>query len=77
MSIQILYFASLKEYIGVSAVELEFTLPLTALDIWKQANQNKTIPNNILVAINQEYAQLGSLVKDGDEVAFLPPVTGG
>ena len=32
---------------------------------------------NVLVAINQNMATLTSLVSDGDEVAFFPPVTGG
>jgi molybdopterin synthase sulfur carrier subunit len=31
----------------------------------------------VLVAINQEMATLASVVTDGDEVAFFPPVTGG
>ena len=31
----------------------------------------------LLVSLNQERAPMESLVRDGDEVAFLPPVTGG
>ena len=31
----------------------------------------------IAVAVNQEYAQAGDVLKDGDEVALLPPVSGG
>jgi molybdopterin converting factor small subunit len=29
------------------------------------------------VAVNQEYARVGDVLKDGDEVALLPPVSGG
>ena len=32
---------------------------------------------NLLVAVNREYAAADAPVKDGDEVAFFPPVTGG
>jgi molybdopterin synthase sulfur carrier subunit len=35
------------------------------------------MPPNTLVAINQEYATPEQPVRDGDEVAFFPPVTGG
>ncbi len=32
---------------------------------------------SVLISINQEFAQRGALVKDGDEVGFLPPFSGG
>ncbi len=35
------------------------------------------IPGNALVAINREYSDFDAVVKEGDEVAFFPPVTGG
>jgi molybdopterin synthase sulfur carrier subunit len=34
-------------------------------------------PTGVLVAINQEMATLDNIIKQGDEVAFFPPVTGG
>jgi molybdopterin synthase sulfur carrier subunit len=35
------------------------------------------LPPNTLAAVNMEYAELTQSVRDGDEVAFFPPVTGG
>ncbi len=35
------------------------------------------LPRPLLVAINREHAHLTSPVKDGDEIAFFPPVSGG
>ncbi len=35
------------------------------------------LPGNILAAVNMDYVELDSNVKDGDEIAFFPPVTGG
>ena len=32
---------------------------------------------SVLISINQEFAQKNAIVKDGDEVAFLPPFSGG
>ena len=75
MSIQVKFFASLREKLGQSDIEL--AAASTALDAWNQATQNKPVPDNLLVAINLDYAKLGTPVQDGDEVAFFPPVTGG
>ena len=77
MSIKVRYFASLKEAVGRSEDELEFVDISSVTDIWKRASENKALPANILAAVNMEYVELDSLVNDGDEVAFFPPVTGG
>lgn len=77
MSIKVRYFASLKEVVGRCEDELEFVGIASVIDVWKQANNDKALPANILAAVNMEYVDIDSLVKDGDEVAFFPPVTGG
>ena len=79
MPIKICYFASLKETLEKSEDEIygSENEPLTAKKVWQLANPNKQLPENILVAINMEYAELDDQVKDDDEVAFFPPVTGG
>ncbi len=75
MSIQVKFFASLREQIGLSDIVIEHAA--TADEVWNIATGNKKQPDNLLVAINLEYAKLHSAVNDGDEVAFFPPVTGG
>ena len=77
MSIKIYYFASLKEHVGSSEHELDFTQSLTVNDVWFQANAEVVLPKNTLAAINMDYVDWDSLVSDGDVVAFFPPVTGG
>jgi molybdopterin synthase sulfur carrier subunit len=77
MSIKVRYFASLKEAVGRSEDDLEFVAIVSVGDIWKQANSNIAVPDNVLAAVNMEYVEFDSLVNDGDEVAFFPPVTGG
>ncbi len=75
--IKILYFASLREQIGRDGDEIELRKPMRAIDAWKQATGRDALSDNLLVAINQQYASQDTLLKDGDELAFFPPVTGG
>ncbi len=77
MSITVRYFASLKESVGRSEDNLSITGLLTVNEVWNRANSGKPLPSNILAAVNMDYVDFDSLVKDGDEVAFFPPVTGG
>lgn len=75
MSIQVKFFASLRETIGFGDIAIDHAK--SAGDVWDIATNKAIRPHNILVAINLEYAHFTSPVQDGDEVAFFPPVTGG
>lgn len=76
MSIKTLFFASLKEQVGLSQVHTAWQAGLSAQQLWQQTTQTE-FPTNVLVARNQEYCDADTLLADGDEVAFFPPVTGG
>lgn len=77
MSIKVRYFASLKESIGRSEDVLESIDNLTARELWSLCVTDRPLPESVLVAINMNYVDWDSVVRDGDEVAFFPPVTGG
>lgn len=81
MQVKVKLFASVREVIG--ARELPWELPdgatvsdlMQAIDeAYPQAHLRKRA---LHVAINQKYADLDAPLKEGDEVAFLPPVSGG
>lgn len=83
--IKILYFARLREQLGTVGEEISPAAdPATVGDIAARLRQRGGVWSNvfnegetIMVAVNQEMARLETRVKDGDEVAFFPPVTGG
>lgn len=79
MSITVKYFASLRERLGRSEDQLELSGDnSTVAEIWQRVSESEQeLPDNILTAINMEYVKPDARVKDGDEVAFFPPVTGG
>ena len=50
---------------------------MTVASIWAEVTGGEPLPPTILMAVNREYATLDTPVHDGDELAFLPPITGG
>lgn len=77
MSIQVRYFSSLREMLGRSEDRLESHDSVTVAEVWSKVSAGQSLPANTLCAVNMEYVKLEDPVKDGDEVAFFPPVTGG
>lgn len=77
MSIKIRYFASLGDRLGRQEDLLHAEGNITVTEVWRLATDDQPMPPNLLMAVNQEYAEADQAVSDGDEVAFFPPVTGG
>ncbi len=81
MTVKVLFFAKLREKMGVSEVNFALNQSVTLYEFQTLLAAEypvfEDLPQPIVVAINQEFAQSGQLVSSGDEVAFFPPVTGG
>lgn len=75
--ITVKYFASVREALGRDEDLLEADSVRTVSDVWNRVSDRPDLPARLLVAVNQEYAEMGRSIQDGDEVAFFPPVTGG
>jgi molybdopterin synthase sulfur carrier subunit len=83
--IKLKYFARLNESLGAKAEEIEFGDRSESVDAVIQQLIGRGEPwatefateANFLVAVNHEMCETGTALKEGDEVAFFPPVTGG
>jgi molybdopterin synthase sulfur carrier subunit len=83
--VRVLFFAQLREELDCATLEIPWSDRLTDLDAlcdalceqggerWRRALGR----HNIIRAVNQQVAEGNSILNDGDEVAFFPPVTGG
>lgn len=82
MSVRVLYFAGLREALGMAGETVELPAGVAsvgALRAWLVAGGRDKLASakNLRCAVNQAMAGPEAPVRDGDEVAFFPPVTGG
>ena len=78
-TITVQYFAALQEQAGITTENL--TLELTSYrELYRyltEKYQFHLLEHQIKVAVNDEFADLDSVIQDQDRVVFIPPVAGG
>lgn len=81
MQIDVRYFAGHRDITGRTHEQLELAEGATVGALWELlvARHPRLAPysGRLLYAVNQEYSTLATELHDGDEVAFIPPVSGG
>jgi len=76
--IKILLFAHLQEAVGTGELELELEQStVKELKIILQEKYGLPELDQIMTAVNEEYAWDDSVIKSGDTIAFIPPISGG
>jgi molybdopterin converting factor subunit 1 len=74
-------FARLRELVGTGELARDTAPGDTVADVWTALARDypAIAPYEVSMscAVNAEYARMSARVNDGDEVAFLPPVSGG
>ena len=81
--IKVLFFAQLRELLNCSQTDFPAEVPLTVAGLRRQlackgGNWQKVFTDpQVLIAVNQVMGNDDTIIADGDEVAFFPPVTGG
>lgn len=78
MNITVRYFANMRDRMGRAQDSISMDSEgATVQDLWNKIAPQQTLPGNVLIAVNMEYTDSSRVLKNGDEVAFFPPVTGG
>lgn len=81
MRVTVRLFARLRELVGAGELDREVPAGATVKTVWdglvREYPQIAPYAESMSCAVNIDYARMTTAVSDGDEVAFLPPVSGG
>ena len=80
IAVKVRFFARLRELAGVEATPLKAPAHTRVVDVYEAMRvAHPSLPprESVRAAVNQEFAAWDTPVSDGDEVAFIPPVSGG
>ena len=81
MKVRLLFFAVLRDIVGKSETDVEVPEGTRAADLWQrlrgQYQQLAAYAQPPMTAVNESYVRPEVVLREGDEVAFIPPVCGG
>jgi molybdopterin converting factor subunit 1 len=81
MRVTVRLFARLRDIAGASELAREIAPGATIGAVWRELAREfpdfEAYERSISSAVNADYARMDREIRDGDEVAFLPPVSGG
>lgn len=81
MRIELLHFASFRDAVGRDRETRELAEGTRVRELWSSLSREVPLfarfPAPPPAAVNREYVPPETVLRDGDEVAFLPPVAGG
>ncbi len=81
MKVKVLFFGMAQDWTGVKQEEVQIVEGESLDDLWSRCESRfprlKEFAGSLLAAVNQEIAERSRPLRDGDEVAFMPPVSGG
>jgi molybdopterin converting factor subunit 1 len=80
MEVRVLLFASYADAFGAPDIAVDLREGATVKELLARVKKmavGHSLPPAPLIALNQEYAAPGAIIRAGDEVALIPPVAGG
>ena len=81
MTVKLRFFAALRDRAGAAQMTRELPAPLPVGELWESLRREHAAladySGSVRFAVNQEYVDKDYPLQDNDEVAFIPPVSGG
>ena len=81
MKVRLLFFAVMRDIAGADQRDLVLDEGATARDVWQSLRgtyaQLAEYAQPPMIAVNESYAAPETVLREGDELAFIPPVAGG
>jgi molybdopterin converting factor subunit 1 len=81
MNVHVLFFASLRERMGRGDADWDLSDGATVAELWKDLRTEPPllgqVTGSVRFVVNREYVGEDHRLSPGDEVAFIPPVSGG
>ncbi len=81
ITVQLLYFAAIRERLGLAQESIELAQGSTLTQLWEALETRHEIlaalRPHLRVAVNHDFATQNHTLEDGDEIALIPPVAGG
>ncbi len=79
MKVTVKFFASVREITGTRAETVDVAAGTTVAVLWQTyvARYPRIANMGLAFAVNHEYSNADRVLKDGDELALIPPVSGG
>ncbi|MBD8521667.1 molybdopterin converting factor subunit 1 [Lysinibacillus fusiformis] len=76
--INILLFAHLQEAVGASTLSVDLSdVTVASVKEWMEKHYPQLTLQQMMTAINEEFATDTTIVRSGDTIAFIPPISGG
>jgi len=81
MKVKLLFFAMYRELVGEKEREVELREGSTVKDLLRRMEEEypklHRLHDAVMIAVNTEYVTTETTLKENDQVAFIPPVSGG
>lgn len=81
MNIRLKFFASAREIVGTKDLDMDIEKGSKAKDVLDRLKEKypglKKLDGQLILAVNKQTGRADKMIEDGDEIAVLPPVSGG
>jgi molybdopterin converting factor subunit 1 len=81
VKVKVRFFAAMRDAVGAAEAQLDLADGATPDDVWRRLAADHPVLQarrpGVAAAINRRYAAFDTALADGDEVVFVPPVSGG